>query len=79
MSRAPRASQPWTPDTSSSRAYSLGSFALVNGGVSIALIGIAAATVNEPLLFPSLGPTAYLLSKTPLDASTSPYNIIIGH
>lgn len=40
---------------------------------------IAAATVNEPLLFPSLGLTAYLLSKTPLDASTSPYNIIIGH
>lgn len=57
----------------------LGSFALVNAGVSIALIGIAAAIVNEPLLFPSLGPTAYLLSKTPLDASTSPYNIIIGH
>lgn len=57
----------------------LGWFALANGTVSIALIGAAAAVANEPLLFPSLGPTAYLLSTRPLDDTTSPHNIIIGH
>lgn len=57
----------------------LGVFALVNGLVSLALIGLAAALLNEPLLFPSLGPTAYLLSKTPRHETTTPHNIIVGH
>ncbi len=57
----------------------LGAFVLINGMLSILLIGIAAVVFNEPLLFPSLGPTAFLLSMAPLASTTSPRNIIVGH
>ncbi|MGO1052876.1 HPP family protein [Crossiella sp. CA198] len=32
-----------------------------------------------PLLFPSLGPTAYLLFSSPLTAPASPRNTLLGH
>lgn len=57
----------------------LGTFALVNGAVSIAIVSVAAAVVGEPLVFPSLGPTAYLLSYAPTSVTTTPRNIVVGH
>lgn len=57
----------------------LGGFALVNGAVSIGLVSVAAVAFGEPLVFPSLGPTAFLLSYSPTDATTTPRNIIVGH
>lgn len=57
----------------------LGGLALVNGAVSIGLVSVAAVAFGEPLVFPSLGPTAFLLSYAPTDVTTTPRNIVAGH
>ncbi len=44
-----------------------------------AVIGLAAMATQEPLLFPSLGPTAFLLFATPLAPAASPRNTLLGH
>lgn len=41
-----------------------------------ALIGWA---VHKPLIFASLGPTAYELVETPERKSARPYNVVVGH
>jgi len=46
---------------------------------AIALSGLAAWTFDEPLLFPSLGATAFLIFETPTAEVGSPRNTIIGH
>jgi CBS-domain-containing membrane protein len=57
----------------------LGLFAFVNGVVSIALMALAAALTGAPFVFPSLGPTAFLLFYTPTLPSASPRNTFCGH
>jgi CBS-domain-containing membrane protein len=57
----------------------LGAFALLNGFLSIALMAAAALVTGQPFVFPSLGPTAFLLFYTPHLASASPRNTIAGH
>lgn len=57
----------------------LGLYALVNGLVSIGVMSAAAALTGALLVFPSLGPTAYLLFSDPLAPSASPRNTILGH
>ncbi|MCA1740585.1 MAG: HPP family protein, partial [Actinobacteria bacterium] len=47
--------------------------------VALAVSGLAAWLFKQPLLFPSLGPTALLFFEQPLDRSSSPRNTIIGH
>ncbi|MCE6999103.1 HPP family protein [Saccharothrix sp. S26] len=47
--------------------------------VSIAVPAALAVLTGQPLLFPSLGPTAYLLFATPTAASASPRNALAGH
>nr|WP_244977120.1 HPP family protein [Deinococcus humi] len=34
---------------------------------------------HQPLLFPSLGPTAFLQTETPDQTSAQPYHVVIGH
>ncbi|WP_341251813.1 HPP family protein [Euzebya pacifica] len=57
----------------------LGAYALVNGLISIAVMTAAALVTGVPLVFPSLGPTAYLLFSDPLGAAAAPRNTILGH
>ncbi len=57
----------------------LGAFALINGCISIGLMSAAAWLTDQPLVFPSLGPTAFLLFYTPHAASASPRNTVSGH
>jgi len=57
----------------------LGIFAFINGLVSIGIMSAAAALTGQPLIFPSLGPTAFLLFYTPRAPTASPRNTIIGH
>jgi CBS domain-containing membrane protein len=47
--------------------------------IAIALSGVAAWAFDEPLLFPSLGATAFLFFETPMAEIASPRNAIIGH
>jgi CBS-domain-containing membrane protein len=57
----------------------LGLFALVNGIISIALMAMAALVTGAPFIFPSLGPTAFLLFYTPTQPAASPRNALGGH
>jgi len=57
----------------------LGAFALVNGGISTALMALGARLTGEPLVFPSLGPTAFMLFYQPTSPATCPRNIVFGH
>jgi CBS-domain-containing membrane protein len=54
-------------------------FTLVTGFVSIAVMATAAHLARAPMIFPSLGPTAFLFFYTPLAPAASPRNTIIGH
>lgn len=45
----------------------------------IAVVGGAGWLTHQPLLFTSLGPTAYELIETPHRRSAQPYSILVGH
>jgi len=46
---------------------------------ALAVSGLAAYVFKQPLLFPSLGPTALLFFEQPLAKLSSPRNTLIGH
>jgi CBS domain-containing membrane protein len=47
--------------------------------IALAVSGMAAYLFSQPLLFPSLGPTAFLFFEQPMAKSSSPRNTLIGH
>jgi CBS domain-containing membrane protein len=47
--------------------------------LSLAVSGLAAYFAGQPLLFPSLGPTAFLFFEQPLAEMSSPRNTLIGY
>ncbi|HEU4649452.1 MAG TPA: HPP family protein [Gemmatimonadales bacterium] len=57
----------------------LAAFSMINGGISIALLAALALVTRKPFVFPSLGPTAFLLFYTPLAPAASPRNTLLGH
>ena len=57
----------------------IGVFALCNGGLSTALMALGARVTGEPLVFPSLGPTAFMLFYQPTSPAASPRNTLLGH
>lgn len=57
----------------------LGLFAFVNGLIAIGAMAAVAFATSEPFVFPSLGPTAFLLFYTPLLPASSPRNTLLGH
>ncbi len=54
-------------------------FALINGAVTTAVLALLAHWMRSPLIFPSLGPTAFLLFHRPLAKAACPRNTIAGH
>lgn len=54
-------------------------YVFVNGFVTIAVLAVLALVSRNPFVFPSLGPTAYLLFFSPMSKASSPRNTIIGH
>lgn len=52
---------------------------LVNGGLTIGLLAGIAHLTRSPFVFPSLGPTAFLLFYSPRARSASPRNVLLGH
>lgn len=54
-------------------------YALINGCLCIGLMSFLASGTGSPLIFPSLGPTAFVCFITPLEPSASPRNIVLGH
>jgi CBS-domain-containing membrane protein len=56
-----------------------GAWDLAAGFVSIAVMGLAALATAQPFIFPSLGPTAFLIFDAPRSPEASPRNAIYGH
>ncbi len=54
-------------------------FAVVAEGGLILAVGAAGWAAHMPLIFTSLGPTAYELAEKPDSPSAKAYNIIVGH
>ncbi|MDQ3926404.1 MAG: HPP family protein [Actinomycetota bacterium] len=54
-------------------------YAFVTCLFALAVSGLAAYVFKQPLLFPSLGPTALLFFEQPLAKLSSPRNTLIGH
>lgn len=54
-------------------------FMFVNGFVTIALLAAVAMVSHTPFVFPSLGPTAFLLFFTPTSPTASPRHTLYGH
>jgi len=59
--------------------FVLGLFAFVNGLLAIGAMAFVAFATGEPFVFPSLGPTAFLLFYTPLAPASSPRSTLGGH
>ena len=54
-------------------------YVFVNGFITIGLLALLAFVSRNPFVFPSLGPTAYLLFFAPLGKTSSPRNTLCGH
>jgi hypothetical protein len=55
------------------------SFVFVNGFVSVAILAGLALVSHTPLVFPSVGPTAFVLYFMPLALTASPQHTLCGH
>lgn len=55
------------------------SYMFINGFLAIGLLALLAEVTNNPFVFPSLGPTAYLFFFSPLAPAATPRNAILGH
>lgn len=52
---------------------------VTSGTLSIIVVGILAHFTKQPLLFASLGPSAYLFFEEPMSDKSTPRNSIVGH
>jgi len=57
----------------------LGTYVLVNSAISIGIVATIAALSKQPFLFPSLGPTAFLIFYDARGAQSAPRNVFCGH
>ncbi len=57
----------------------VGLIVFTEGCTALAVISIAAYVTRLPLLFPPLGPTAFILLRTPMAESASPRSVIRSH
>lgn len=54
-------------------------FVFVNGFVTCAILASMAMAWKTTFIFPSLGPTAFMVFFSPASAASSPRNAILGH
>jgi hypothetical protein len=57
----------------------LGTYVLINSAISIAIVSTIALLTKQPFLFPSLGPTAFVLFYDAQGAQAAPRNVFCGH
>lgn len=50
-----------------------------NGALSVGLLAVLALLAQEPIIFPSVGASAFILFYRPLVAAASPRNVLLGH
>ncbi len=68
-----------TPGAARGAPLIVGLFAFVAGTASIAVMALAAWATRQPLIFPSLGPTAFLMFYSPRMPAACPRNAVSGH
>jgi CBS-domain-containing membrane protein len=51
----------------------------INGALAILTIGLFAWLTDLPLMFPALGPSAFILFSAPLSPAAAPRNVVLGH
>ena len=51
----------------------------INAGLAIALISFLAWALNLPLMFPALGPCAFLQFSRPFSPAAAPRSVVLGH
>ena len=56
----------------------LGLYVLLATAVTTAILGVLAHYLHEPFVFPSVGPTIFILFFTPLGLQAAPRNVIGG-
>ena len=54
-------------------------WAPLSAAALILVVGLIGLAAHQPLLFPSLGPTAFLQTETPDQPSARPYAVVVGH
>src|SRR5579883_298173 len=64
---------------SEASSIAIGLFAFLTGSSSIAVMALAAWATRQPLIFPSLGPTAFLIFYAPRSPPACPRNALVGH
>ncbi len=52
---------------------------LVGGFIALGLLGVIAVSTKQPFVFPSLGPTAFLIFAAPENPPATPRNAFCGH
>jgi len=57
----------------------LGTYVLINSAVSVGIVATIAALTKQPFLFPSLGPTAFVIFIDSRGAQAAPRNVFCGH
>jgi len=61
------------------RRWPLLLFVLVTGSIALGTISLAAWLTKLPLLFPPLGPSAFILFSTPMSEQASPRSVFVSH
>lgn len=56
-----------------------GAYVVSASGIAMAVLAVLAVATGRPFLFPSLGPTAFLLFFAPMAANSSPKHVMAGH
>ena len=59
--------------------FVIGCYVLVNSAISIAFLSLIAMATSEPFVFPSLGPTAFIVFFAALSSQATPRNVFFGH
>lgn len=54
-------------------------FVFSAGAIALGIITLAAYLIELPLLFPPLGPSAFILFHTPMSITASPRNVVLSH
>lgn len=54
-------------------------FVFLSGATALGILTTAAVLTNLPLVFPPLGPSAFILFRTPLADAASPRSVILAH
>ena len=75
MSPGPRPPE----ETFGRERWTLGAYLFIASAASLAIVGLVALLLHQPWVFPSLGPTAFMLFAAPLAVASSPRSVVAGH